>query len=135
MSYGTGRTYVLCFNEAQQHLFCCIDTVTTKVCTKYWSPNLGKKPLTFNSRYSTTDHWIQESIKQVVSFGLFWAVRAAEKKMETAICMLLLRSFFYVFTAKKNSKFFKKYCSVLTKKLRSIKVNFFFRNVCYFELK
>ena len=51
MSYGTGRTYVLCFNEAQQHLFCCIDTVT-KVCIKqwvyYWNPNLCKKNLKFD---------------------------------------------------------------------------------------
>ena len=30
-----------------------------------------------NPRYSTTDHWIQESIKQIFNSGLFWAVRAA----------------------------------------------------------
>ena len=31
-------------------------------------------------RYSTKDHWIKESIKQIFNFGLFWAVRAEEKK-------------------------------------------------------
>ena len=31
-------------------------------------------------RYSTTDHWIQESIKRIINSGLFWVVRAAEKK-------------------------------------------------------
>ena len=31
-------------------------------------------------RYSTTDHWIQESIKRIINSGLFWAVGAAEKK-------------------------------------------------------
>ena len=29
-------------------------------------------------RYSTRDHWIQESIKQIFNPGLFWAVRAAD---------------------------------------------------------
>ena len=48
-------------------------------------------------RYSTTDHWIQESIKQIFNSGLFWAVGAAEKKIQTAISMLLLRAVFYVF--------------------------------------
>ena len=40
---------------------------------------------------------IKESIKRIFSSGLFWA---AEKK--TAISMLLLRPFFYVFKGKKN---------------------------------
>ena len=31
-------------------------------------------------RYSTTDHWIQESIKRIFNSGLFWTVGAAEKK-------------------------------------------------------
>ena len=39
-----------------------------------------------NPRYSTTDHWIQESIKRIFNSGLFWPVGAAEtKKMQTAI--------------------------------------------------
>jgi hypothetical protein len=32
-------------------------------------------------RYGTTDHWIQESIKRLFNSGLFWPVRAAEKKI------------------------------------------------------
>jgi hypothetical protein len=31
-------------------------------------------------RYSTTDHWIQESINQIINSGLIWAVGAVEKK-------------------------------------------------------
>ena len=31
-------------------------------------------------RYSTTDPWIQESIKRIINSRLFWAVGAAEKK-------------------------------------------------------
>ena len=31
-------------------------------------------------RYSSTDHWMQESIKRIFSSGMFWAVGAAEKK-------------------------------------------------------
>ena len=31
-------------------------------------------------RYSTRDHWTQESIKRIFNSELFWAVRAAEKK-------------------------------------------------------
>ena len=31
-------------------------------------------------RYSTRDHLIQESINEIFNSGLFWAVRAAEKK-------------------------------------------------------
>ena len=31
-------------------------------------------------RYSTTDHWIQESIEQIINYGLFWVVGDAEKK-------------------------------------------------------
>ena len=37
-----------------------------------------------NPRYSTTDHWIQESIKRIFNFGLFWAVGTAEKKNENS---------------------------------------------------
>ena len=44
-------------------------------------------------RYSTRDHWKQESLKWIFNSGLFWAVRAAEKKIQTAISMLLLRAF------------------------------------------
>ena len=36
--------------------------------------------ITGDPRYSTTDHWIQESIKQIINSGLFWAVGAGEKK-------------------------------------------------------
>ena len=38
------------------------------------------RPKGSNPRYSTKDHWIQESIKRIFNSGLFWAVRAAEKK-------------------------------------------------------
>ena len=31
-------------------------------------------------RYSTRDHWIQESIEGIFNSGLFWAVEAAVKK-------------------------------------------------------
>ena len=31
-------------------------------------------------RYSTRDHWIQESIKRIFNSGLFWAVGAAERE-------------------------------------------------------
>ena len=31
-------------------------------------------------RYITRDHWIQESLKWIFNSGLFWAVRAAERK-------------------------------------------------------
>ena len=54
-----------------------------------------------NPRYSTTDHWIQESIKRIFSSGLFWAVGAAEKKRQTAISMLLLRPVFLCFKGQK----------------------------------
>ena len=33
----------------------------------------------YTPKYSTTDHWIQESIKGIFNFGLFWAVGTAEK--------------------------------------------------------
>ena len=38
------------------------------------------KVLDFNPRYSTTDHWIQESLKRKFNCGLFWAVGATEIK-------------------------------------------------------
>ena len=34
----------------------------------------------FYPKYSTTDHWIQESMKGIFNSGLFWAVEAAERK-------------------------------------------------------
>ena len=52
-------------------------------------------------RYSTTDHWIQESIKWIFNSGLFWAVRAAEKKISTAISMQLFEVFFFLFCGQK----------------------------------
>ena len=39
---------------------------------------MSEKGVHFAPRYSTTDHWIQESIKQIFNSGLFWAVEAAE---------------------------------------------------------
>ena len=41
----------------------------------FWLGSEGDRP-----RYSTTDHWILESIKRILNSGLFWAVGAAEKK-------------------------------------------------------
>ena len=58
-------------------------------------------------RYSTRDHWIQESLKWIFNSGLFWAVRAAEKKIQTAISMLLLRAVFLCFQGQKKIKSFK----------------------------
>ena len=59
-------------------------------------------------RFSIRDHWIQESIKQIFKSGLFWAVGAAKKKIQTAISMLLLRSVFLCFHGqKKIQNFFK----------------------------
>ena len=46
-----------------------------------WDKGQGQGVLPyFGPRYSTTDHWIQESIKRILNSGLFWAVGAAEKK-------------------------------------------------------
>ena len=76
-----------------------------QLSNKNYQKKLG---MDLNPRYSTRDHWIQESIKRIFNSGLFWAVRAAEKKnKQPAISMLLLRSVFYVFIAKKNLNFFK----------------------------
>jgi hypothetical protein len=45
----------------------------------------------------------QDYIKQILNSGLFWAVRAAEKKnVQTAVSMLLLRSVFLCFHGQKN---------------------------------
>ena len=57
----------------------------------------SRKDIAYAPKYSTRDHWLQESTKRIFNSGLFWAVRAAEK---TAISMLLLRSVFYVFIKK-----------------------------------
>ena len=43
-------------------------TILCKKLTALWEP-----------RYSTTDDWIQESIKQIFNSGLFWAVRTADQ--------------------------------------------------------
>ena len=48
-------------------------------------------------RYIIRDHWIKDSIKQIFNSGLFWAVWAAEKKIQTVISMLLLRTVFLCF--------------------------------------
>ena len=47
-----------------------------------------------NPRYSTTDHWIQESIKQIFNSGLFWVVEAAVKKNPNGHKYATLRSVF-----------------------------------------
>ena len=85
--------------------------------------------------YSTTDHSIQESIKRIINSGLFWEVKAAQKKkIQTAISMQLLWSVFYVFI-KKPFLFFFKRCSVWTKKLHSIRCEeIFFCRGKYFIL-
>ena len=65
--------------------------------------SLHHLPVSSQPRYSTTDHWIQESIKRI--HIQFWAVLGSggcrEKKIQTAISMLRLICF-YVFMAKKN---------------------------------
>ena len=38
------------------------------------------------SRYSTRDHWTQESIKQIFNSGLFWAFGAAEREKTNPNC-------------------------------------------------
>ena len=57
------------------------------------------KLLRSRPRYNTTDHLIQESIKQMVfNSGLFWPVGAVKKKeIQTAMSMLILRSDFLCF--------------------------------------
>ena len=73
-------------------------------------------------RYSTRDHWIQESIKGIFNSGLFWAVESAEKKNPN--CHYKYATFDVSFHSQKY--IFKKYIfSAVTKKLPSIKVRFF----------
>ena len=65
-----------------------------------------------SSRDPTRDGWIKEFIKRKWNSGLFWAVGAAEKKnLPTAISMQLF------------GVVFKKYFSLLTKKLHNIKLS------------
>ena len=41
---------------------------------KWWTfPGVELAIVRPSPRYSTTDHWIQESIKQIINSGLFWA--------------------------------------------------------------
>ena len=55
-------------------------------------------------RYSTTDHWIQESIKRIFNSGLFWTVGTAEKKNPNCHKYASFEgSFFYVFRGKKKT--------------------------------
>ena len=75
-------------------------------------------------KYSTTDHWIQKSIKRIFSSGLFWAVGAAEKKnchkyatFEVSFLYFHGQIFFFFF----------EYCSLRIKKLHSIEGIFFFK--------
>ena len=51
--------------------------------------------------YSTTDHWIQESIKRIFNSRLFWAVGAAKKNNPNChkVCYFWCQ-FFNVFMAK-----------------------------------
>ena len=52
-------------------------------------------------RYSTTDHWIQESINELSILGCFGqSGLQRRKKIQTTISMQLLRSIFYVFMVK-----------------------------------
>ena len=55
-----------------------------------------------NPRYSTRDHWIQESIKWIFNHGLFWAVGATEKKKSNSHRYATFEVSFYVFLAKKK---------------------------------
>ena len=68
-------------------------------------------------RHSTTDHWIQESIKRIFSPGLFWAVGSAEKKNPNCHKYATFEVSFFMFSWSKN---FFKYFSDRTKKLHSI---------------
>ena len=55
---------------------------------------------------STTDHWIQESMKQIINSGLFWAVHRGcrEKKSKLPyVHMQLLRSGFLCIHGQKTS--------------------------------
>ena len=52
-------------------------------------------------RYSTRDHWIQESMKRIFNSGQFWAVGAAKKKIQTAISMQLLKPVLFIFSWQK----------------------------------
>ena len=75
-------------------------------------------------RYITTDHWIQESIKQIFIIQ-FWAVWGSwgcrEKKSQTALSMLLLRSIFLCFQGQKIIlEKIKKNPSVRTEKLHNM---------------
>ena len=54
-------------------------------------------------------------IKQILNFGLLWAVGLQRKKMQTATSMLLLRAVLLWFQGQKNFEFFQKYCSVTKK--------------------
>ena len=59
------------------------------------------------TRNSSRDGWIKESIKRKWSFGLFWAVGAAEKKkLPTAISMQLFGVVFSTFCGQNKFRFF-----------------------------
>ena len=73
----------------------------------------------FKPRYSTTDHWIQESIKWIINSGLFLGSQGCreKKKNQSAISMQLLRSVFFMFSLTKNLfSFLKKNIVVSTLK-------------------
>ena len=71
-------------------------------------------------RYSTRDHWIQESIEGIFNSGLFWAVEAAVKKNPN--CHYKNATFDVSFHSQKYIPVFR----AIPKKLHSIKVRFFF---------
>ena len=56
----------------------------------------------FKPRYSTTDHWIQESIKRIINSGLFWAV-GAEKKTPKCHKHATFMGVFLMFSRSKNN--------------------------------
>ena len=87
--------------------------------------------VSFIPRYSATDHWIQESIKRIFNSGLYWAVGAAEKKMQTAISMLPEGSFL-CFQGGKIQKF-QKYCSVCTKKWHISSIHLHYLEILIFQ--
>ena len=92
------------------------------VCKLRMAPMLSSQDIC-----STRDRWIRESIKRI--HIQFWAVLGSqgctEKKIQTSISMLLLKSVFLCFGQKKF-EFKKNHCSDCSKRLHNIKVRSFF---------
>ena len=57
-------------------------------------------------RYSITDHWIQESIKRIINFGLFGLVGAEEKENPNCHKYATFEVIFLCFHGQKNSLIF-----------------------------